>query len=89
MLSGQVDPTGQFVASTGTDGFINIYKFTENKDSVQFQTKVKICDKKFANDGTYDLGFQFLQDGETILIPGQKSIGFISLSEDGEWELEH
>jgi hypothetical protein len=39
---------------------------------------------------TFDLEFQWLQDGETILIPGKKSIGFINKDEDtGEWSITY
>ena len=30
VYSGQVDPTGKYVATTGSDGFINIYKFSDD-----------------------------------------------------------
>lgn len=56
--SGQVDPTGTYVASTGTDGHLNIYKFTG--DGVEFLTKVKVSDKKVSAERTYDLEFQWL-----------------------------
>jgi len=86
--SGQVDPLGKFVLSTGSDGHCNIYKL--EGDSASFVTKVKICDKKVPLDRISDLECQWLQDGETILVPGKNSIGFIQKDDEtNEWSITH
>lgn len=53
--SGAVDPTGRFVASTGSDGFMNIYELSENQDSATFLTKEKISNRRVPADRTFDL----------------------------------
>lgn len=83
--SGQIDPTGQLVATTGSDGFLNIYKI--NEDKLEFLTKIKICDKKVPVDKSFDLEMQWLSE-ETLLVPGKTSLGFLQKDEDDEkvWE---
>lgn len=68
--SGAVDPNGKFVFTTGSDGHFNVYKFNDAQDQVEFVTKFKICDRRVPADNSFDLSFQVLDDGETILIPG-------------------
>lgn len=85
--SGMIDPTGQYVATTGSDGNLNIYKFVQNQESIEFLTKIKICDKKVPADRTFDLEVQWLSE-ETLLIPGKKELGFLQKDENDEkvWE---
>lgn len=89
ILSGQVDPTGRFLATTGTDGFLNIYSLKSEDKPVKFLNKIQICDKKI--DSTYKLDVQWLPDGETILAAGKESLGFVQKSEedDAEWSITH
>ena len=44
--SGSVDPTGRFVATSGSDGKLNIYKFENDQSSVKLMTTVKLMEKK-------------------------------------------
>lgn len=47
-------------------------------------TKFKIMDRRVPSD--VDLRFEMLEDGETILIPGQKHLVFVQLDEEtNEW----
>lgn len=75
--SGAVDPQGQYIATSGSDGFLNIYKFTQNQEGVEFLDKVKMTARRVPQDSTFDLRFQWLDDGETILIPGKTNIVFV------------
>ena len=78
------------MATTGTDGFLNIYKFAEDHSSVKFLTKVKICDKKVHSDRTFDLDVQWLEDGESIIVTGNSFCGFVQISEDDlDLEVNH
>ena len=86
MLNGFVDPTGNYVASIGSDSNINIYKLINNKTSVELLTKVKFSDKKVQADRTSMLDFQWLGDGETILLPGKTNLVFIQKDDDNEKE---
>jgi hypothetical protein len=86
--SGQIDPTGQLVATTGSDGFLNIYKLAEDK--VELLTTVKVCDKKVPVDRSFDLEVQWLSE-DTLLIPGKASLGFLQKDADDEkvWEASY
>ena len=53
--SGAVDPLNKYVATTGTDGFLKIYKFADDHSSVKFLSKIKICEKKVSSDRTFNL----------------------------------
>lgn len=82
--SGMIDSDGKYAATTGSDGHLNIYKLNEAQDAVEFITKFKITDRRVTAD--VDLRFEILDDGETILIPGQKHLVFVQLDEDtNEW----
>lgn len=82
--SGAVDPQGQYIATSGSDGFLNIYKFTQDQENVEFLEKVKMTNKRVPQDSTFDLKFQWLDDGETILIPGNTHIVFVQKDDDSE-----
>ena len=49
--NGSIDPEGNHVVTTGTDGYLNIYKL--GGDSVSFVQKIKICEKKVKDDRTW------------------------------------
>lgn len=38
--SAQIDPEGSYIATTGTDGYLNIYKIDASQNSALFLTKV-------------------------------------------------
>jgi WD40 repeat protein len=75
--SGAVDPLNKYVATTGTDGFLKIYKFADDHSSVKFLSKIKICEKKVSSDRTFNLDIQWLEDGESIIVTGNAFCGFV------------
>lgn len=42
--NGAIDPLNEYIATTGTDGFVNIYKMTPSEESINVELvkKVKI-----------------------------------------------
>lgn len=51
-----MDPTGQYIATTGSDGNLNIYTFEgDNQESIKFLQKIKISEGKVKADRSYDL----------------------------------
>ena len=68
-LGAAVDPNGKFIATSGSDGYLNIYKIDESGSSASFLSKVKICEKKVVADRTFDLDMHWI-DGETVVVPG-------------------
>ena len=66
--SGSVDPTGKFLATTGTDGYLNIYSINQNQLSLL--KKHKVCESKIRTNPNFMFDIQWLQDGEVILISG-------------------
>jgi WD40 repeat protein len=88
--SAQIDQSNSYIATTGTDGFLNIYKLSSTQESLELLSKVKICEKKVPAERGFDLEPQWLNE-DTILIPGSKSLGFLSKDEDNEkvWEICH
>lgn len=88
--SGAVDLQNNYVATTGTDGFLRIYKLSEDHSSVSFLTKVKICEKKVIADSTFDLDISWLEDGESIIVTGNSYCGFVQKGDtETEWEINH
>ena len=74
----QIDPTGKQVATTGDDGFLNIYKVVDD-ESVEHLTKQSICETKDLSESIkkdLSLDIQWL-NGETLLITGKNSLGFL------------
>lgn len=92
--SGSVDPCNKYVASTGSDGFLNIYKFAEDHTSASLMTKVRISSKKVATDRTQEMEFEWVGDGSEemflILVPGQKHLNVIVKDDedDKSWEVQ-
>ena len=73
------------MASTGTDGFLNIYKLTE--DSASLLTKVKITSKKVGAHDRMEISWL---ESESILVSGNKQMGVVAKGEnEKEWELDH
>lgn len=62
-----IDASGQFLASIGTDGFLNIYKLSE--DSAALLKKVKITSKKIGAYDNFDISWL---ESESILVSGNK-----------------
>ena len=60
--SGAVSPNNKYVATTGTDGFVRIYKLSEDLSTVTFLAQSKMCEKKVSSDATFNLDIQFLED---------------------------
>lgn len=89
-LSAAVDPTGRFVATTGSDGFMNIYQIDESQSSATFKAKVKICERNVKVDRTFDLEVHWI-DADTIIVPGQLTLGCVSMDDEegNEWSLNH
>ena len=80
---------GKYIATTGSDGFLNIYQIQENQSSAKFCQKIKICEKKVSAERSFDLEMQWLQDGETILIPGKTTLGVVHCDENGDWDIQY
>ena len=57
VLFGAVDPNGKHIATTGTDGYLNIYKLNDTQDSCTFVEKFKIIERRVPSDSTIDLKF--------------------------------
>lgn len=53
--SGAVSPNSKFVATTGTDGFLRLFKLAEDLQSVKFVAQCKICEKKVPSNPTFNL----------------------------------
>lgn len=77
--------SGQFLASTGTDGFLNIYELSE--DSATLLKKVKIADKKVGPNDRMNISWL---ESESILVSGNKLMGVVTKGEtEKDWELDH
>ena len=87
-LSASIDPNGRFAATTGSDGFLNIYKIEKSESSATLLSKVKICEKNLKVDRTFDLDLHWI-DSETIIVPGSRHLGCVTMADDDEstWEL--
>ena len=86
--NGAIDPEQKFIVTTGTDGYLNIYKL--EGDSVKFDQKIQICEKKVKDDRTWQMSVQWLPEGESVIVSGNKSLGIVcKLEEDGDWALCH
>ena len=73
------------MASTGTDGFLNIYKLSE--DSATLLKKVKITDKKVGVNDRMNISWL---ESESILVSGNKLMGVVAQGEtEKDWELDH
>ena len=81
------------MATTGTDGYLNIYEIQEDQSSVSLLSKIKICEKAVKADRAFEFGVQWLQGTaqgqETIIVSGNTCIGAVQRGEeDGtEWAL--
>jgi len=49
-------------------------------------SKVKICDTSVKAERAFEFGVQWLPDGETIIVSGNKCIGFVQKGEEDETE---
>ena len=53
--SGAVSPNNKYVATSGTDGFVRIYKLSEDLSTATFLAQSKVCEKKVSTDATFNL----------------------------------
>jgi WD40 repeat protein len=68
--SGAVSPNNKYVATTGTDGFVRIYKLSEDLSAATFLAQSKICEKKVNPDCTFNLDINFLEDDNSLVVTG-------------------
>lgn len=80
--SGAVSPNSKFVATTGTDGFVRVFKLSEDFSTVKFLCQTKICDKKVSSEQTFNLDIQFLEDDNSMIVSGNQYCGFIQIDDE-------
>ena len=87
---GQINTEGQYVASTGTDGRLNVYKISQGADgptlkqegSLEVSTRTSSLANPF-----FDFSIHWLPNSETLLVSGNEQLGFVSKDENEQWSL--
>jgi WD40 repeat protein len=83
-LFAQIDASGQFLASSGTDGNVNIYKLSDDKATLL--KKVKIS-KKVSSTARMELSWL---ESESILVSGNTTMGIIMQGDsEKDWSLDY
>lgn len=86
--NGMVNGDGTMVATTGTDGYLNLYDIIDEDGQMQtkFIQKIQISnDQKNVGNDMFDFSVEWLPSNEDLLVTGNTSLSIISKDEDGQW----
>lgn len=88
--NGQINHDGSMAATTGSDGFINLYQISEVDGQIEskFVQKIKISKElSIIGNENFDFNLEWLPSNEDLLISGNNSLGIISKDEEGNWAM--
>jgi WD40 repeat protein len=84
--NGALDPLCEYLATTGCDGFLHIYKVpSSDEEQPQLVKQIKITHSKMIPHDNNPFECTWSADGSKLYVGGEPSLGVVE--RDGDWKL--
>ena len=70
-----MDPLGEYFATSGCDGNVNIYKLRQ--EEVEFIKKIKVLKGSIETFGKNPFEVSWTPDGDHLIVSGEMKLGFL------------